>query len=207
MQRLDLAEELFEMVADDEKTRDRLTKDPSFWHGYHPEMRVVHRRNGDRFDALLDEIGGWPGYQLVGPDGSKAAWLIAIHDISNPTLMRRARDLMRVAVTDGQASPANLATLVDRIRMYEGSAQMYGTQLGFDDDGVFGTWPPVDDSDNVDERRAKVGLGPLAAVLVDRRSDPTRPQRMSPEEVADLRQREAEFLRSAGWRSRDEPSE
>lgn len=200
MERPDLATELVAMKTDDLAARARLAKQASFWHGYHPEMRLVHRRNGDRLDAILDEVGIWPGHDMVGREGSEAAWLIANHDIASPSIMRRARDLITVAVNEQQASPTNLALLTDRIRMFEGSLQVYGTQLGWDDDGNHGIWPPVEDPDDVDRRRAAVGLGPIAEALANRRKEAARPSRLSTEELAEYRRGAAEFGRSVGWR-------
>ena len=57
------------------------------------------------------------------------------------------------------------AYLVDRIRMHEGREQVYGTQTyraKTDDGGTFFFVIPIEDVDHVDERRAAMGMEPLA---------------------------------------------
>lgn len=188
------------MVATDRATRDRLVHDDAFWRGYHPAMRAVHRRNGDRLEAILNELDCWPGSDLVGTDGSEAAWLVAQHDIANPQLMRRSRDLMAVAVESEQASAVQLAHLIDRIRSFEGSTQLYGTQRGRDDSGYSSTWPPLDDPELVDQRRRAIGLGPLGSESAEREPEAAQPVRFSEDQLAEFRRREREFAESVGWR-------
>ena len=115
--------------------------------------------------------------------------------------MRRARDLMRDAVDEGQASATLLAYLEDRIAYFERGVQIYGTQHGWDDDGGYGIWPPIVDADAVDRRRRLVALVPLAQTQPLTRPDSARPKRLSPDELCDMRQRETEFMTAVGWRT------
>jgi hypothetical protein len=115
-----------------------------------------------RLVEILDEHG-WPGSDLVGEDGSTAAWLIAQHADTYVEVQERALELLRAAVADGQASPGDLAYLADRVAVKRGEDQLYGTQITCD----AGNGPPVPqtpiaDEANVDERRAAAGLPPLA---------------------------------------------
>ncbi len=187
------------MAAEDLAVRERLIEAGQLFGGYNAEMRLVHRRNGDRLAAILDEVGAWPGHRLVGADGSSAALLIAQHDIANPVLMRRCRDLYSAAIERSDVEPAGLAYLEDRILAFEGRPQRYGTQVGWDDSGRFGPWPPVDDPQSVDSRRATLGLPPLAAVI--EAGPRERPERRPVDEVLDERRRGDDFARQAGWRS------
>jgi hypothetical protein len=119
--------------------------------------------------ARLEEIlaeHGWPGFDLVGEDGSTAAWVIAQHADTDVELQERALELLRAAVAGGQASPGDLAYLEDRVAVKHGEDQLYGTQISCD----AGTGPPVPqtpiaDEATVDERRAEAGLPPLADYL------------------------------------------
>ena len=43
--------------------------------GYEPRMARVHERNARRLLRTIDSVG-WPGTDLVGPDGAEAAWII-----------------------------------------------------------------------------------------------------------------------------------
>lgn len=138
-----------------------------------PRLRALRERHGARLWDLLDDLEAWPGVRLVGPDGSEAAWRVAQHAILDPELQRRCLAALDLAVDLGDASPVHRALLHDRVRMSEGRAQLYGSQVVRARDGR-GLEPwPVDDVELVDRRRAALGLPPLAEHLRRlRRGDP-----------------------------------
>ncbi|MEU8119832.1 DUF6624 domain-containing protein [Spirillospora sp. NPDC049024] len=103
---------------------------------------------------------GWPGVAAVGTEGAHAAWLLAQHADWRPRLQRRFLEAMREAVEAGDADRADLAYLEDRVRVNAGRPQLYGTQYHTTETG-FGP-RPIEDPDRVDERRAEVGLPPMA---------------------------------------------
>ena len=72
--------------------------------------------------------------------------------------------MMREAVKNKQAIAGNLALLEDRVALREGRKQIYGSQLITDSTNKT-KLQPIEDPDHVDERRAAVGLGPLAEYL------------------------------------------
>jgi hypothetical protein len=191
---MSLRDELLALEAEDDATRGRLAADGSLFGGYHPEMEAVHRRNAARLRDIVAEVG-WPGRTLVGEDGASAAWRILQHAISEPELMRAMLPLVEAAAAAGEAAPAEVAMLVDRIRVFEGRPQRYGTQLDWDETGT--AMVPmigVEDPDSVDARRASVGLPPIHW----RQKPP--PDEPPP---ADLAARAADFeawLRRTGWR-------
>jgi hypothetical protein len=101
---------------------------------------------------------GWPGRTLAGEDGAHAAWLLAQH--ADPKSQPAFLDLLRAAVAAGEASVTDLAYLEDRVRMHAGQPQLYGTQFIHDQQGLR-PWT-IEDPENLDQRRASVGLGPFA---------------------------------------------
>ena len=103
---------------------------------------------------------GWPGRSMAGEDGAAAAWLLAQHADLDLGLQRAFLDALRGAVAEGEASPANLAYLEDRVRVSDGRPQLYGTQFTVTD-GEFGPCP-IEDRQQLDERRAAAGLEPFA---------------------------------------------
>jgi len=70
---------------------------------------------------------------------------------------------MRVSVAEGEASAKNLAYLVDRVLVNSGSPQVYGTQCRSVDGELVSQ--EIEDASEVDQRRASVGLGPVAEYL------------------------------------------
>jgi hypothetical protein len=107
---------------------------------------------------------GWPGSSLVGVDGAHAMWLLVQHATGDLAFMRECLDLLTAAVAAGEASITDQAYLTDRVLLlHEGEQQVYGTQMT----RRGGKWVPdnLRDPDGVDERRAAVGMGPLAEHL------------------------------------------
>ena len=192
---MDLAEELVALIARDDETRERLAADGSlFEHGYHPEMEAVHRANAARLRELVAEHG-WPGWSRVGDEAASAAWRIVQHAIGEPDFQRAMLPVLAEAAERGDVDPAEVAMLEDRIRVFEGRPQVYGTQFDWNDDGTamvpMGT---VDDPDNVDARRAAVGLPPIEW----RRAPP--PDEPPPEDRAAREREFVEWARARGWR-------
>lgn len=117
----------------------------------------------DRLEEIFDEYG-WPTIDLVGEDGSTAAWVIAQHADLRPALQQRALELLRPAAEAGQASRGDLAYLDDRVAVAEGREQTYGTQIRCGPDGPEPATPIADEA-GVESRREEAGLDPLAAYI------------------------------------------
>ncbi len=199
VKRADLARELASLIATDETTRDRLAADGSLFEGYHPEMEAVHRANAARLREIIAEAG-WPGHSLVGEEAEDAAWRIAQHAIGEPAFQREALALIREAVAHGDAPAAQVAYLEDRIRAFEGRPQLYGTQYDWDEQGEMGPFPAVEDSENVDLRRAAVGLDSLAENTARMRAGAAASLERPPADLAERRREMDEWARRVGWR-------
>lgn len=187
-----LRAELIEMDEHDQAVRAELAADGSLFDGYHPKMAAVHDSNAARLQVIIEQHG-WPIERLVGIDGAKAAHRIAQHSINHPEFMQQCRKLLDEASAKGEVPRWQFAYIDDRVRVYQDSPQLYGTQWR---DGPDGLEPyPIDDPSQVDERRSALGLPPLdelrASVKVKHRWDP---------ETARLYQkRELAWRRSVGW--------
>lgn len=196
-----LRERLLAMARQDLDVRTRLAGDGSLFEGYHPEMQAVHDANAAALDAIIADRG-WPSVTLAGADGAEAAWLVAQHAIGQPDFQRRCLGLLEAAAARDEVPAWQPAYLADRIRSLEGRPQLYGTQFDWDEDGVMSPLP-IEGPDEVDARRAAIGLPPLAETTAMHRrnaSPETRP--------ADLerRKREAhEWAVRTGWRTPPTP--
>jgi hypothetical protein len=111
---------------------------------------------------ILDEYG-WLGFDKVGRTGALTIFLVIQH--SPLEVQQKYLPMMREAVQKKQASAGNLALLEDRVALREGRKQIYGSQVGTDTVTNKNYLLPLEDPDNVDARRAQVGLGPLADYL------------------------------------------
>lgn len=188
--------ELLALIARDDEVRARLAADGSLFQGYHPEMESVHRENAARLRAVIAEHG-WPGRTLVDEDGAAAAWRIVQHSIGEPDFMRSCLVLLQEAATNAEADAASVAYLEDRIQVYEGRPQRYGTQYDWD---MEGRWMVpmggVEEPEAVDERRAAVGLPPIEW----RREPPSG--EAAPADIAGRQREMHEWAVRIGWRRR-----
>lgn len=123
----------------------------------------IDLRNSARLDRIIKQYG-WPGRSLVGKDGATAAFLILQH--SNLSYQQKYLPLLKEASKKGEARAADAAMLEDRVLVREGKKQIYGTQLhsGPETGGKL-VLSPIEDDEHVDERRASVGMMPLAEYL------------------------------------------
>jgi hypothetical protein len=85
-------------------------------------------------------------------------------------------ELVREAANNGDMPRRDIAYLTDVLRLAEGLPQLYGTK--FDRAGDRLEPYPIDDPEEVDARRAALGMEPLARyALRVRASYPLRPNR------------------------------
>ncbi|QEH31999.1 hypothetical protein OJF2_04680 [Aquisphaera giovannonii] len=193
-----LRRELVAMADEDQATRARLAADGSLFDGYHPEMRAVHDGNAARLAEIIASRG-WPGRSVAGEDGSRAAWMILQHAIAQPDFQRRCLVLLQDAASRGEVPCVEVAMLEDRIRVFEGRPQRYGTQYDWDDRGELSPHP-IEDAEHVDERREALGLPPMEENTRRMREGAAQDGEMP---RVDRETRRGAFLRwaiSVGWR-------
>ncbi len=153
-----IAQELIEMAEADQAMRERAENEEGFWDG------EVDEKNTARLQEIVGEIG-WPTVSKVGKEASLRAWLLVQHADHDPEFQQHCLDLMKEA-RDGEVDPHDVAYLEDRVRVNTDRPQLYGTQMDttFDREGnVISYKPrPIEDPENIDARRASMGMGPHA---------------------------------------------
>lgn len=194
----DLATTLTEMATADLALRGELAASGELFEGYHPRMEALHQANAARLGALVD-VHGWPTVPLVGPEASEAAWLILQHAIGCPDLQRHGLRWLADAVARGEAPARQLAMLEDRVRRLEGRPQLYGTQFDWDAHGELSP-EPIEDAADVDQRRAEVGLEPLADAVERLRARAALEGEKPPADPEARRAAYEAWLCRAGWR-------
>jgi hypothetical protein len=191
-----LSQELVSMAENDQSVRDALVADGSLGnYGYHPRMEAVHKSNAARLATIIKQYG-WPGISLVGEDGVRAAWLIAQHSIGDPTFMRHCLSLLKQAASNNEVIPWHVAMLEDRIRMYEGKPQIYGTQFQPNKNGELEPYP-IENPESVNERRRAVGLNTIEERATEIRKQSARENLPTPPDIEEQYQK---WLYSVGWR-------
>lgn len=181
------------------QTRARLAASGDLFDGYHPEIEAVHAENAALLLRAFDDIG-WPGRRDYGDDGAGAAFLILQHAIGHPEVQRRGLALLLDAIPEGQANPLDAAYLADRIAVFEGSEQTFGTQFDWDSNGQLSP-APVRDPAKLDERRANVGLPPMAETIAHMRANAAAEGQSAPTDLEARRTAFEAWARKAGWRA------
>jgi len=104
-------------------------------------------------------VHGWLGSDIIGRLGNSTLFYVIQH--SDLKTQEKYLPMMREAAQKGNASPNNLAYLEDRVALRQGKKQIYGSQMGRDEETGEYYVRPLEDPDNVDKRRKEVGLGKL----------------------------------------------
>lgn len=111
-----------------------------------------------KIKKILDERG-WLGPKIIGDRGNSTLFLVIQH--SDLETQEKYLPMMRDAVQKGNAMASSLALLEDRVALRKGEKQIYGSQIGRDQEtGEYYVLPLID-PDNVDKRRSEVGLGTI----------------------------------------------
>jgi hypothetical protein len=158
---LSLRKELLAMVEQDQDIRDELIKSGVD----HPNreisalMAAIDSRNTVKMKRIVKRYN-WPRAELVGWDGTEAAFLVVQH--SPHSFQKELLPLMQKEFRTGHLSGPNFALFLDRVLAEDGRPQVYGSRAkGFNRDGEPILYP-IEDEANVDKRRAEVGLSSLA---------------------------------------------
>ena len=155
-----LAQKLDSILTEDQKYR-RQSKEEIKTHGHLTNEFGMLWKKTDSLNLIavkkiLDK-DGWPGREVVGKNGGVALFLVIQHADLNT--QEKYLPVIRTAVKTGKTDGSYLAYLEDRVLIGQGKNQIYGTQLSFSNVSS------LDDPDNVDSRRAFVGLPPLKEYL------------------------------------------
>lgn len=187
-----LEKALLDMEARAQKLRSDVIAAGEINEYLHSRVLELNRVNSSRLRQII-AVFGWPGFALVGDQGSRAAWRVAMHSYAEPDFMRHCRDLIDRATQNGDAPRWQFAMIDDRIRVYEGRPQRYATQLRHGADGLEPY--PIENDQRVNSMRMQAGLPLLAPTLAKARAQPAPP----PAVIAARDAAELEFRRNVGW--------
>lgn len=120
-------------------------------------MDSIDSLNQRYVSDLLDQKG-WPKH--ISDSANKAIFLVIDH--AEKSYSERYFKKVKEKAEQGVISKSDAATLEDRILMRAGKPQKYGTQtrIYHKTEDMLYVWP-IEDAENVDQRRAAVDLLPL----------------------------------------------
>lgn len=145
------ADEINKMAELDQKLRSGSDVD---W----DEVEKVDKKHTERMEEIVGKIG-FPTVSKVGKQANFNAWLLVQHGLGVGS-MKEYLAMMEEQDED-EYEKKHYAYLKDRILLHEKKPQIYGTQVVMSDrTGKFELWK-VEDEEGLDERRERVGLGPI----------------------------------------------
>lgn len=197
-----LAQELISMAHTDVILRKELASDGSLFGNYHPRMKAVHDSNAKRLSEIVATYG-WPGKEMVGEKAAHAAWLILQHAIAHPDLQRDCFPMLVKEVEGGMMPSVEVAMLEDRIRCFEGRPQRFGTQFDWDEQGKMSPLP-MDDPEQVELRRKRLGMPSLQEEITKKRKEITKSKEKPPADYSSYIIEKEKWLQENGWRHKDQ---
>lgn len=116
-----------------------------------------------RIDSIYS-IYGWPDPRIAGKKCGRIFWLVVQH--SPLHVQEKYLPIMQKAVNEGKANAGDLAYLEDRILMFKGQPQKYGSQFTVKENGSTCLYK-LESKEKVNVWRKEVGLSPLDQALLD----------------------------------------
>lgn len=102
---------------------------------------------------------GWPRRSVVGDTAASAAWLIVQHSPINE-FQEQMLPILESEAKRGEVRAADVAMLLDRVRVHQGKPQQYGTQFELKNKRLVPN--AIAEMAILDSLRKSVGLPPMA---------------------------------------------
>ena len=124
----------------------------------------IDATNLKRVTAILDSIG-YPKRSIFGDSAGLATFFVIQH--ASQYYQEKYLPLFEQAAKNNEIEWRTVVYMIDRVRLEKGQKQIYGTQIHPLKDPKTGyltdkaVIAPIEDEKNVNERRAKVGLGTI----------------------------------------------
>ena len=123
------------------------------------DLRALDRRHTSRLREMV-LAQGWPDTAKVGLDGVVAAFMLVQHADQDPAFQEELLPHVAAAHRHGGLPGECVAMLTDRSLIAKGERQIHGTQSRIVNGVV--KIAAVEDPDNLDQRRALLGMIPIA---------------------------------------------
>jgi hypothetical protein len=192
-----IAKNIIELKNADLTFRDKLVQSGQLSEGYNEQMKELHNQNAKILNDIIDTIG-YPTIDKVGKEANEATWLVIQHSIGQPLFMKKCAKLLEKVISESKADPISLAYLTDRIAVFEGNSQLYGTQFDWDKNGNLS--PNIfDDLTKVNERRKSIGLNTLEEQTEIMRRQVINQNQSPPKDFEKRKQEIEQWRKNVGW--------
>lgn len=167
----DITEELLSIDELDQKYRNQIDETINRFGNNSKEakelfknMKTTDSLNLIQVEKILQKYG-WLGADKIGSQANTALFMVIQH--ADLPAQLKYLPMMKAAVKQGNAKANSLALLEDRIALKQGKKQIYGSQVSWNMETDVSFVAPLEDPDNVDKRRAEVGLPKLEVYLAE----------------------------------------
>jgi hypothetical protein len=149
---------LVEVLAQDQGIREKLmaASSPEEEMKLVPEMHRIDSANMVLVGEILEKYG-WLPQSKLGEEAASSLFYVVQH--SSTSTMEKYFPMLQQRAQEGEASKVHAAMMEDRILMWQGKKQIYGTQASnmSREDGEMAIWP-IEDAENVNKRRQEAGF-------------------------------------------------
>ena len=143
-----LREQIEELMKADQAVREKNKFDIQ-------KMAQADREHRSALYAIFEKYGV-PAYRMVDPRAASDFVTMVQHQ--SPDFRVKVLPKLKANVEAGQADPRSYAMMFDRSRSDMGKKQVYGENLVCDSNHPKLHRGPIEDADNVNRRRAAIGL-------------------------------------------------
>ncbi len=126
------------------------------------EMKIADSLNLIVVEKIINKYG-WLGADKIGRFANNVLFMVIQH--SDFKTQEQYLPVMQEAVKNNNAEAQDLALLEDRVALKQGKKQIYGSQISWNLKTNTYIIYPIIDPDNLDRRRAAVGLSPYSDYL------------------------------------------
>lgn len=186
---------LISLLKSDFALREELILRGELFGGYHPEMEALQTANGKELESLI-ELFGWPHKDIDGEEAVKSAWYIVMHAISLPSLQRKVLAILKA--DQDACTPLQLAMLEDRVLVFSGKKQKYGTQMDWDPNGNLNPFP-IENFERVNHLRKEVNLPSLQESIATLRERAITERDHPPVNLAEYTRSREDWMLRFGW--------
>lgn len=156
---------LDKIYFDDQSTRSQIRAKEKKYGRDSKEMRAFWQTilkkdsiNLIKVSKILDSQG-WPSKNKIGTRGASTIFLVIQH--ANQDTKLKYLSMIKKAVKNDELPKRQYAMFYDRLLLGQGKRQIYGTQLAMSKESEKPYVLPLEDAENVDKRRAKMGLNSM----------------------------------------------
>ena len=121
-------------------------------------MERCDKQNQKIVFKILDKRGV---PENLSNEAFNSIWLVVQH--SDTEHIEKYLPILRQAADRGGISQIELTTMEDRLRVYKRTAQIYGSQTIDTGNTIY--FYPIAEPENLDSRRAEIGMSPIAEYI------------------------------------------